>query len=543
MGVGRQTTVSNGDTFWELDADKLDYLPRDCYMAGLPMPVDVDRLLKKLFVADIPASELTPEYRQMFDLVEDEFVRVLALQSSGTRAFEELVVSRALLFQKLYHHQKVRAMEGMIANAVELLATQSGAFSKISTYLDLADDEFLLGRWPSQRADSDYLRSKKLVTSVIKRQPFVRAFSLGPTIVNEEDKWPNLAVLVEDTGRTDLRHELADRTKVYLRAVGQPGLAADLHESDLLIDLPDVQGIVAKTRFFVSDDQLGVRKYGEGHEARRWTEAYEFQHTLGYVYCPREVAVAVYFAFRDIARERAEVTFKPESWSLAKLTAKELEGFVALLKERGIETDGFSYPVANYTANQTSQHQRSETRSHQLYATDIQRIEYRFRTYKSSTNRVASQAEIFEWLLQFSHDDIPIAVEMLNSISFWDRTAIADALWRGLEELAPEGSKRVQVFGIGGSTTSAHHLSYLWDDVKSSANFEIVVLNSLNEASGDTPLIFYDDNVGSGGQSSTVFMNGLASIQESGQFKRRIFSPSQLRPSRTFVLAIFPCAT
>ena len=31
-----------------LDVDKLDYIQRDCYMAGVPMPVDVDRLMEKI---------------------------------------------------------------------------------------------------------------------------------------------------------------------------------------------------------------------------------------------------------------------------------------------------------------------------------------------------------------------------------------------------------------------------------------------------------------------------------------------------------------
>jgi hypothetical protein len=164
-------------------------------------------------------------------------------------------------------------------------------------------------------------------------------------MVNEDTKGSELAFLIEETGRGELRQQLAARAKDYLVGASQPGLANDLHESDLLIDLPDVQGIVAKTRLFYSDDQLGVKRYGDEYEARRWVEAYEFQHTLGYVYCPREYAVAVYFAFRDLAFERAGVTFKPESWSLAKLPAPQLDAFAQLLKRNGVATEGFVAPA------------------------------------------------------------------------------------------------------------------------------------------------------------------------------------------------------
>ncbi len=73
-----------------LDADKLDYMPRDCYMAGLPMPVDVDRILEKLIVVEIPASQL--EYRAQFGLKGDEVVCTCSRTSVywHTRLSEEL---------------------------------------------------------------------------------------------------------------------------------------------------------------------------------------------------------------------------------------------------------------------------------------------------------------------------------------------------------------------------------------------------------------------------------------------------------------------
>src|ERR1019366_5668780 len=101
-----------------LDADKLDYMPRDCYMAGLPMPIDVDRLLEKIQVVGVRADALPPDYAELYHLSNDTIVYVLSVQTGGARAFEELVVSRVLLYDKLYNHQKVRAVEGMIENVL-----------------------------------------------------------------------------------------------------------------------------------------------------------------------------------------------------------------------------------------------------------------------------------------------------------------------------------------------------------------------------------------------------------------------------------------
>jgi hypothetical protein len=47
----------------------------------------------------------------------------------------------------------------------------------------------------------------------------------------------------------------------------------------IVVDLPPIHGIAEKTK---------------------WAEAYETQHTIGYVYTVPEFAMAVYFAVRDL---------------------------------------------------------------------------------------------------------------------------------------------------------------------------------------------------------------------------------------------------
>jgi len=117
-----------------LDADKLDYMPRDCYMAGLPMPVDVDRILEKIEVVRLPVSQLPRHvaYSLATGLAESDIVSVLAIQPGGARAFEELVVSRFLLYSKLYYHQKVRCLEGISARSAFKCAALSGASRVVS---------------------------------------------------------------------------------------------------------------------------------------------------------------------------------------------------------------------------------------------------------------------------------------------------------------------------------------------------------------------------------------------------------------------------
>jgi deoxynucleoside triphosphate triphosphohydrolase SAMHD1 len=372
-----------------------------------------------------------------------------------------------------------------------------------------------LGAWPDPTPGSTRCkRARDLVKSVVLRQPFVRSLAFGPMLVADDDAWRNLATLVDDKGRTDLRRDVCRLAKDYLIVVGQPGLADELDESLLLIDLPDVQGIVATAPVFVVDDQLGPQKYGEGREARRWTEAYEFQNTLGYVYCPKQFAVVVHLAFRELAFQQAGATFGAESWSLTKQSFAELRDLADLLSKRGEILQPLeepkTVPIGLFLNLVPSKRELIRK-----YSAEIASLEYKFRSFKSAHGRVATRVEISEWLLQFDYNDIPIALETLRAVNFWDRAALADGLRHGVGTLygsAP--SQLLQVFGIGGATTSAKHLSYLWDDIKQELGFQIRVLNSIEDLVPNFPLLLYDDNVGSGGQSSTVLMQWLGADRE-----------------------------
>jgi hypothetical protein len=191
---------------------------------------------------------------------------------------------------------------------------------------------------------------------------------------------------------------------------------------------------------------------------------------------------------------------------LAKLPVGGLDNFSKQLQDKGVNTLPFNVPEA---AKLTARLRNTGPFKHGLLqrcATEIESLEHRFRTYKSADNRVASRVEIQDWLMQFQYDDIPLALRALAGISFWDRAALADALLSGIEQLGLISVASIQVFGLGGSTTSAQHLSYLWNDVREKLAPKLTVLNSIDEAQVDVPLVLFDDNVGSGGQSSTVLL-------------------------------------
>jgi HD superfamily phosphohydrolase len=113
-----------------LGADKLDYLLRDASNAGLPLRYDLERYLhtvavEKDYTVD-QEGQLAKLYRTTNAHVSAEPRAVgktrmstydtyrLRLPKRATNTMEQIVICKMMLFSYIYHHQKVRAGEGLL---------------------------------------------------------------------------------------------------------------------------------------------------------------------------------------------------------------------------------------------------------------------------------------------------------------------------------------------------------------------------------------------------------------------------------------------
>lgn len=134
----------------------------------------------------------------------------------------------------------------------------------------------------------------------------------------------------------------------------------------------------------------------------------------------------------------------------------------------------------------------------------VQELAERFKTFQSGDSVLISASGIEEWLVQFYASEIPVAVTALTHVRFWNRAAIVDALAAGIQQTHAQ-ERRVQVLPLGGPTASGQHLAYYFDDVRRILpGVDIVVLEGAASIEAAVPLLLYEDNVGRGGQPSTV---------------------------------------
>ena len=118
-----QTSIINGS----FDVDKLDYIKRDSYTAGLALNFDIERLFTKIKVHTLSIGGKI-EHR-------------LVIQANGVTAIEELTFCKIMLFSYIYYHQKVLITEDIIKDYAQALLK----LDIINTYADfLSIDEATL---------------------------------------------------------------------------------------------------------------------------------------------------------------------------------------------------------------------------------------------------------------------------------------------------------------------------------------------------------------------------------------------------------------
>ena len=92
-------------------ADKLDYMARDGHHAGLSVGLDTDRLLSKLEVITITPENVPPRLAELRRRAEESPQRRIydmGISASGIGAYEQMIVGRVVLYDRLYFHHKVR---------------------------------------------------------------------------------------------------------------------------------------------------------------------------------------------------------------------------------------------------------------------------------------------------------------------------------------------------------------------------------------------------------------------------------------------------
>ena len=185
--------------------DNLDYVRRDAYMTGVrTVPVDADRLRRYTFVS--PGG--------------------LALYESGLGALEMFLTARLFMYQTVYFHRTVRAIDLDLAEAfwpaIRAIFGGANPLGVLDAYVAL--DEYALLHQASRWADGHELADRP-VPADGRVTPAVGGLWRG--ILLRQPRWRAVNEV-----RRDSRHGGRDEVEAILAAAARRGDRLDLAETD-----------------------------------------------------------------------------------------------------------------------------------------------------------------------------------------------------------------------------------------------------------------------------------------------------------------------
>jgi len=280
------------------DADKLDYLLRDCHFSGIRSTIDIDRL-----------------YLSARVLREKDMPGLLAWDISSIPNLEQVLFAKLMLFPALYHHQKVRAFECTFRSAIELIRQNRDRvgdqlqLERIRDWLRVSEQDFLV--WGST---AEVLRDG--IGRLIWRQPLRRAVVLSRDAVSDHTRFRAYSLkMAEETpeGMRRLRQEIHDRLPDPSRCPIE----------DVWVDLPRMPDLVRdieQTVITWGDGSQHATLSSDQFQWTNWTANYAEVKWRGHVFCRDEPSIRkdVGRVAAEILRERFGVELTAGAWTAAK---------------------------------------------------------------------------------------------------------------------------------------------------------------------------------------------------------------------------------
>lgn len=250
------------------DADKLDYLVRDCHFCGIRADVDVERVLVSVGLLDKPEGNK----------------RYLVMKSAGESILEQITFNKMMLYPAIYHHHKIRALECMIKAIFEIIwedpekiTDDRLKFKNIRDFYTLTDSEFLT---LAEREP----RLKPTVEKLKNRDLFKRCLVISRPYLTSPGNFMDLY----KKNSEDYPEELRKIRDIIWRDIIWTELPKDKRSSihDLWVDIPKVPTSIAEdpdhTWIDIGTEEMKV--LSEFFPYPEWVLSYEINKWKGHVF-------------------------------------------------------------------------------------------------------------------------------------------------------------------------------------------------------------------------------------------------------------------
>lgn len=315
----------------DMDADKLDYVARDAFYAGLPVAVDTPRLLDQLKAVHV--DEHTPgacELGLEFSASGPSSYYLFGMAPAGISALELFVFARSHLFDRIYCHHKVNAAEILIEDLIGVWATayseacrDPDLFMK-DVYSPVGDDGFLsmILYCPFHDTETSFKPQEDLVQGLnekarqfIKRQLPHRALAISSnSLVNgHPGKKFFQGQLVEIFKEEGDSQRLCECLNDRLAKMGQPTeVSVCPAKPNPVKENPDIW-LAGKAR-------QTLRKVNTEFNVEQLANAYRDVKQTHWIFCPPEKCLDVAVAAACYFYEKYDIILGDQAFEKAKLS-------------------------------------------------------------------------------------------------------------------------------------------------------------------------------------------------------------------------------
>ena len=501
------------------DADKLDYMQRDATMAGIPRVTDVARLVRKVRAMRLAADELPSAIARVVKKEPPSYL-IFGIAPSGARTLDELLLARLLLFDKVYRHQKVRAVEGMITLMLKRLQElYAGADYMLGQ--EFTDDSLLRAdTLVRQRQEFDLKQDgaeqvvkeiQDLCDRLRERRLFVRAFAFASPLPSDPYRGRPEHILgmerfvrdISSHRRLEVLKSLENELHAIIKLLGVESatyshLVDQSFAAHIFLDPPGSSTHAEKIpRAYLLAEDRRIRPFRESApQMPSWPDAYLFAKDIGYIFCVPELKPYVFLAAEKVLREQYDVRTPSVVFDYIK-NREQIEQLRSLLNKKGFydRSSADLQPIPDrLNKADVPKIVRNSLLTLQGYSGPVaaEKIE-------QNTENFLTDQHVFDWLQQFQSDEmIEYAITMLPSLFLVGRRQMVKAA-QDFKEANKEFADCV-IAPLGdikdSGPTAAYFARDLGDDVQ--------VCSLLQALETEAPILLVDDFIGSGGQGTTI---------------------------------------
>ncbi len=466
-----------------VDADKLDYMFRDARATGVPLAVDLERLLFKLKCLEVSAVDLRGPLKDTAN-VGDRLL-VLGTDVSGDRLAYDLAQARVMLFERVYLHHKTRSAERVVLRALDRLGLDP---------IDLLGwDDDLFGRHGASQFDGAI---EPEVEMVLWRRLPRRGFALSssflvprPLTESETDFRTEWAALEKALGTATTRRDLEDAIRQEAAALAEI-IADGRRPDDIWIDTTPAPPRTGESQLVIESPD-GTIRTDPAYPPTAAAGAHDPRVvTFIYVSGARASLPLTYIATERILARTHGTYFTRQSADHAKVSWSDIQEIKQEIERE--DPDSFD---GLWGLRPSSSAARRATNAER-----IDELATRFHHFNVYRDVSVDHRRIVRFLDQFPEQLVLPMLSVLESVEFLSRDNLGGQFASRLADDADEATVFVPL--TAEYTKSASHLPYFLAD--NHAQLRIMSLADALGAPDASRLVVFDDVLISGVQSGEV---------------------------------------